>query len=63
MAMMSDELRWHITIIREIDGLEVQTEFDTPFELKHLLKTMSDYIGDDKPKMVSIKVIGDGADD
>lgn len=38
-------------------------EFDILFELKYLLKIMFDYIGDDKFKMVSIKVIGDGDDD
>lgn len=60
---MINKMKWHIAIIREVDGLEVEMGFDTPFELKHLLKTMSDHIGDDSPKRIGIKVIGDGDDD
>ncbi|WP_203181069.1 hypothetical protein [Lactiplantibacillus pentosus] len=57
---MSDENKWHIAIAREVDGLEVEMGFDTPFELKRLLKTMSDHIGDDIPERISIEAIGDG---
>lgn len=60
---MSDENKWHIAIVREVDGIEVKMEFDTPFELKRLLKTMSDHIGDDIPERISIEAIGDGSDD
>ncbi|ASX21856.1 hypothetical protein [Lactiplantibacillus plantarum] len=60
---MSDEIKWHIAIVREVDGLEVEMGFDTPFELKRLLKTMSDHIGDDIPERISIEAIGDGDDD
>jgi len=60
---MSDEIKWHIAIVREADGLEVEMGFDTPSELKRLLKTMSDHIGDDIPERISIEAIGDGNDD
>ena len=60
---MSDEIKWHIAIVREVDGLEVEMGFDTPFELQRLLKTMSDHIGDDIPERISIEAIGDGDDD
>lgn len=63
MATMNDKMKWHITIVREVDGIEVEMEFDTPFELKRLLQNMSENIGDDMPRMLSIEAIGDGDDD
>ncbi|WP_158070937.1 hypothetical protein [Lactiplantibacillus plantarum] len=55
--------KYHIKLTREVDGLEVKIEFDSPMGLVDILKGLPENVDTDGFKMISVSKIGDGDDD
>ncbi len=64
MVKSEIENKYHIKTVGESDGYEVEMEFDTPYDLPTILKTLLDHI-DETEEFTKIMIgkIGDETDE
>lgn len=64
MVKSEMENKYHIKTVGESDGYEVEMEFDTPYDLPTILKTLLDHI-DETEEFTKIMIgkIGDETDE